>query len=312
MERKKLFKHLQPVTSIVLGCDHFGETNPGIGQLDIYWQKGGNVLDTARSYGREANKLGTSELVIGKWIKANGNKADIVVIGKSGQRMLSLEGPNIDRKLLDMLKTEHEEESQALGFEPDIWMLHRDMTSLDMDVLMDIALQAKGSSLLGLSNFSTARMKQAIRYADIEASEIQGSLAYCTPEAWGDPSLWCLTDEDVTFYDEHELAYLCFSSQAKGLFYHLLDSTDPSQKAHDRFDCPVNRQRAQRLQNLSLRLGQNLETLMLSFIYSRGKGYGMPIAGSTKPSQIESSTSSTFTMTESMIDYLLGREDDYE
>lgn len=60
------------LSNIALGCDHYGETiseENAIANLDLYLQKGGNILDTARVYGQD-KPLGvsTSETLLGRWM----------------------------------------------------------------------------------------------------------------------------------------------------------------------------------------------------------------------------------------------------
>ena len=53
--------------------------------LDAYLAGGGNFIDTADIYGRRGpDGLGASELVIGRWIAARGNREELVIATKVG------------------------------------------------------------------------------------------------------------------------------------------------------------------------------------------------------------------------------------
>src|SRR3954463_5709224 len=55
--------------------------------LDAYTAAGGNFLDTADSYTAwiEGNKGGESETVIGRWVRARGNRDDVIIATKVSQ-----------------------------------------------------------------------------------------------------------------------------------------------------------------------------------------------------------------------------------
>ena len=53
--------------------------------LDAYVEAGGNFIDTADSYGRRGpGGAGESERIIGRWMKARGNRDRIVIATKVG------------------------------------------------------------------------------------------------------------------------------------------------------------------------------------------------------------------------------------
>ncbi|MFD3505780.1 aldo/keto reductase [Streptomyces sp. NPDC058676] len=78
------------VFPLSLGGNVFGWTADeaaSFAVLDAYTAAGGNFLDTADSYSQwvEGNQGGESETVIGKWVKARGNRADVVIATKVSQ-----------------------------------------------------------------------------------------------------------------------------------------------------------------------------------------------------------------------------------
>ncbi|MFH8774377.1 aldo/keto reductase [Streptomyces sp. NPDC085866] len=78
------------VFPLALGGNVFGWTadeETSFAVLDAYTAAGGNFVDTADSYSAwiEGNKGGESETIIGKWVKARGNRSDVVIATKVSQ-----------------------------------------------------------------------------------------------------------------------------------------------------------------------------------------------------------------------------------
>ena len=80
------------IAPIVLGGNVFGWTadeKTSFAVLDSFAEAGCNAVDTADVYSSWApgNKGGESETIIGKWMKARGNRNQMVVITKVGSDM---------------------------------------------------------------------------------------------------------------------------------------------------------------------------------------------------------------------------------
>src|SRR5438128_10883377 len=85
------------VSAFCLGGNTFGWTTDQAESeavLDAFVEAGGNFVDTADVYSRYApgNVGGESETVLGKWLEARGNRADVVLASKCASAMG--EGPN--------------------------------------------------------------------------------------------------------------------------------------------------------------------------------------------------------------------------
>src|SRR5262245_62487931 len=70
-----------------LGCNTFGWTTDQKASepvLDAYVEAGGNFIDTADVYSRwvSGHKGGESEEVLGKWMKARGNRRAVIIATK--------------------------------------------------------------------------------------------------------------------------------------------------------------------------------------------------------------------------------------
>lgn len=99
MEYKRLGNSGLKVARICLGSMQFGWTADeptSFGIMDAYAEAGGNFIDSADIYSAwlQGNKGGESETIIGRWLKARGNRHLMVVATKLNGRMW--EGPNGD------------------------------------------------------------------------------------------------------------------------------------------------------------------------------------------------------------------------
>jgi aryl-alcohol dehydrogenase-like predicted oxidoreductase len=97
MEYRRLGRTGLEVSELALGSMQFGWTTSeeaAFAVMDAYWQAGGNLIDTADVYSRwsEGNPGGVAEEIIGRWMKARGNRQDIVLATKVRGRMWA--GPN--------------------------------------------------------------------------------------------------------------------------------------------------------------------------------------------------------------------------
>jgi aryl-alcohol dehydrogenase-like predicted oxidoreductase len=99
MDYRKLGRTGLQVSELCLGTMQFGWTADeaaSFGVMDAFREAGGNFIDTADIYTTwHAAGLaggGVSEQIIGRWLKARGGRADVVLASKARGRMR--EGPN--------------------------------------------------------------------------------------------------------------------------------------------------------------------------------------------------------------------------
>lgn len=312
------------LSKIVLGCDHYGESIDeavAYKQIDIYLEKGGNVLDTARLYGQSYDEgPSSSELLLGRYIKHIDRKS-LIIATKCGHPHLK----DKSKHRLDRLSLENDilESIDELGTYADILFLHRDEPSLPVSGIMESldSFVKKGyAKAIGASNWSISRIEEANRYAidnnltPFSFSELQFSLAHTTKEIWGDPTLEIMNSkEQLEWYEKTTLPYFAFSSQAKGLFSKAiagkLDSL--SDRARTRFLSKENLERVERVRHISRLLGAAPSDIVISYITSQ-KSNGFAIIGSSKPEQIIDSLSNPdLTLSESILEYLDLRADSY-
>jgi aryl-alcohol dehydrogenase-like predicted oxidoreductase len=173
MEVRKLGRTGLEVSELTLGTMQFGWTadeKTSFAVMDAFVQAGGNLLDTADVYSRwaEGNPGGVSEEIIGRWIKARGNRQDVIVATKVRGRMW--DGPNgeglsrahIMRAVDDSLRrlqTDYIDLYQTHWFDADT-PIEETMYALD-----DLVRAGK-VRYVGCSNYPAWRLTEALWTSD--------------------------------------------------------------------------------------------------------------------------------------------------
>jgi aryl-alcohol dehydrogenase-like predicted oxidoreductase len=132
--------------------------------LDAYADAGLNFIDTADVYSTwvPGHKGGESEVIIGKWMKARGNRDKLVIATKVGSEM----GPNQKGLSKSYIGSAVEASLQRLQTDYiDLYQSHRD----DLDTPQQETLGAYEELIrdgkvraIGASNFTAARLKEAL------------------------------------------------------------------------------------------------------------------------------------------------------
>ncbi|MET9043822.1 aldo/keto reductase [Streptomyces sp. NPDC004362] len=159
------------VFPLSLGGNVFGWTADeaqSFAVLDAYTAAGGNFVDTADSYSAFApgNKGGESETIIGKWVKARGNRADVVVATKVSQHpdYPGLSGANIKAAAdasLRRLDTDY----------IDLYYTHFDRPEVPVEEIvgaLDELVRAGKVRSIGASNISAERLQESLDVSDRE------------------------------------------------------------------------------------------------------------------------------------------------
>ena len=262
--------------------------------LDAYVELGGNFLDTARVYGDFAGGVcGISERAVGNWLAARRNREQIIVGTKGGHPELS--AMNVGRLDRENLSDDIRRSLDDLMVDQvDIYWLHRDDVSRPVGEILETLngfLQAGYTRFIGVSNWTTARIREANAYAAAHgmtgfcANQPQFSLA--RQEVMTDPTLYQMDREMYEFHVETGMPCVPFSSQAKGFFIKLHDGAEISDGAKRRFDFPGNRVIYARLLALSEETGYSVGALSLAYLTCNRFDI-FPIVGVSRLSQVES------------------------
>src|SRR4029079_13891023 len=92
MQKRKIGRSDLMVAPLGLGGNVFGwnaDEKASFAVLDAFVGAGFNLVDTADVYSRwkPGNQGGESETIIGKWMKARGNRSSVIVTTKVGSEM---------------------------------------------------------------------------------------------------------------------------------------------------------------------------------------------------------------------------------
>jgi aryl-alcohol dehydrogenase-like predicted oxidoreductase len=216
MQNRQLGTSSLEVSPLCFGCNVFGWTadeDMSFRLLDGWLDAGFNFYDTADVYSRwhDGNEGGESETIMGKWLASRGGRDKIVLATKFGMDMgdgkVGLSPDYMVRAVeasLRRLQTDY----------IDIYQSHKD----DENTPVDATLEAYAKLIeqgkvreIGASNFSAARMKEALG-----ASETKGLPRYQSLQP-----LYSLVERD-TF--EGELEDLCVAENVGVIGFYSLAS----------------------------------------------------------------------------------------
>jgi predicted dehydrogenase/aryl-alcohol dehydrogenase-like predicted oxidoreductase len=213
MRRLKLPGVSRDVSVIALGGANFATYTQAMILCDEYYERGGNVLDSAWLYGQ-----GTCDRLFGDWMEARGVRDDIVLIGKGAHSPLVY--PDVIARQLD-----ESLERLKTGF-IDVYFMHRDNPDVPVGEFvdaMDAEVKAGRIGIYGGSNWTRERMDAAFDYAGKNGKTLPGalsnnfSLAEMVNPVWGGV-LAGSDDAWKAWLRKRQIPNFAWSSQARGFF----------------------------------------------------------------------------------------------
>lgn len=159
------------VFPLSLGGNVFGWTADeaaSFAVLDAYTAAGGNFVDTADSYSAwvEGNSGGESETLIGKWVKARGNRDDVVIATKVSQH------PAFPGLSADNIKAAADASLRRLNTDRiDLYYTHFDKPEVPVEEIvgaLDELVTAGKVRHIAASNISPERLQESLEFSDRE------------------------------------------------------------------------------------------------------------------------------------------------
>jgi aryl-alcohol dehydrogenase-like predicted oxidoreductase len=210
------------ISRLVLGSDIISSERADLANslLDTFVEAGGTAIDTARSYGN-----GTSEAVIGDWLRSRGSREKLTIITKGAHPLEDFGVPRVTPAAIasDLIRS-----LEALRIDRiDLYLLHRDDQTKPVGPIVELLGEAQSSNRIraaGASNWTTARIVEANAYAARRGLPgfIVGSqnLALAVPNESMWPGTVSLAGDFAAqaWYREHQFPNFCWSSQASGYF----------------------------------------------------------------------------------------------
>ncbi|WP_127754158.1 aldo/keto reductase [Devosia sp. 1566] len=202
------------LSAVALGFEDFRTFASGSVLMDAYWEKGGNLFDTAFVYG-----AGYTETLFGQWHTSRGTREQAVLIGKGAHSPLCYPD-QIGKQLtqsLDRLQTDY----------VDIYFMHRDNTDVPVGEFVDAmdrevhAGRIRG--IFGGSNWTRERMDEAIAYAEKTGKQKPGALSNNFALAEMQDVIWpgCVSSSDdawKAWFRDRQIPNFAWSSQGRGFF----------------------------------------------------------------------------------------------
>ncbi|CAL9466140.1 1-deoxyxylulose-5-phosphate synthase YajO [Streptomyces sp. enrichment culture] len=159
------------VFPLALGGNVFGWTADeaaSFAVLDAYTAAGGNFVDTADSYSAwvDGNSGGESETLIGKWLKARGNRADVVIATKVSQH------PEYPGLSAANIKAAADASLRRLGTDHiDLYYTHFDKPEVPVEEIigaLDELVKAGKVRHIAASNISAERLRASLDFSERE------------------------------------------------------------------------------------------------------------------------------------------------
>ena len=285
-------------SEIVLGCDGMGtvlDEKASFELLDEYIALGGNHLDTARVYGYPASE---SEKLLGRWLKARGNREKIVVTTKGAHpepqtmhisRLSEKDiGGDVENSLKD-LQTDY----------IDLYLLHRDDEKIPAgEIIETLNKYIKEGKIreIGASNWKAKRIEEANAYAEkhglrgFAASQIKWSYGTVSDGFCEDPTLVPMDKEEYGRYLKNGITVFAYASQCKGFFskYDKGGEEALSPKAKERYLCGENLERYAVAKEIAEANGCGIGAVILQYILNQ-PFTAFPIVGCKNIAQLRDS-----------------------
>jgi len=204
----------KPASAVALGFEDFRSFASGAILLDAFWEKGGNIFDTAFVYGS-----GYTESLFGQWHRNRGTREGAVLIGKGAHSPLCY--PDVIGKQLtqslERLQTDY----------VDVYFMHRDNLDVPVGEFVDaMDAEVKAGRIrgpFGGSNWTRERFDEAIAYAERTGKTRPMALSNNFALAEMLDPIWdgCITASTPDFRQwltDRQITNFSWSSQARGFF----------------------------------------------------------------------------------------------
>lgn len=289
------------VSSLCLGTADFGAGVPedlSFKLLDHFAAAGGNFLDTAAIYAdwTPAGK-GSSEMLLGRWMKERGNRGNLVIATKGGHpELASMSSPRLKR---EAVQADLDASLANLGVDTiDLYYLHRDDPRTPVSEILGYLedfVEAGKIRNYAFSNWHRGRAEEARLAETFEHASgfIASQLLWSLAEAdlmHGDRTLAAMDEAFADWHIQHGIPAIPYSSQAGGYFNKLAAGTTLPEGLRRMYDSPLNRLRFQCLRQIQSTTGLTVTQIVLGYLLSQEFPV-VPIIGCKNMEQLADSLS---------------------
>lgn len=253
-------------SAVALGFEDFRTFASGAIMLDAFWERGGNIFDTAYVYGS-----GYTEKLFGEWHTNRGTREGSVLIGKGAHSPLAY--PDVIGKQLtqslDRLQTDY----------VDVYFMHRDNLDVPVGEFIDaMDAEVKAGRIrgpFGGSNWTKERFDEALSYAERtgktkpKALSNNFALSEMLVPIW-DGCVTASTDDWKSWLKDRQVTNFSWSSQGRGFFTDRAgrDKTDNEELVRCWYN-DKNFARRDRAIELAHTLGHNPIHVALAFVLAQ-------------------------------------------
>lgn len=278
----------QPTSLVALGFEFFESFGGASILLDAFFERGGNLFDTAFIYGG-----GKTETFFGQWHTSRGLSRDqFVLIGKGAHSPLvypDVISTQLDQSL-DRLQTDF----------VDVYFMHRDNPDIPVGEFVDaMDAEVKAGRIKGPyggSNWTRERLDEAMDYAKTNgktppaAMSNNFSLAELIKPFWAG-CVAASDDEWKAWLKERQIPNFAWSSQGRGFFTEAAgrDKTDNSELV-DAWYSDKNFGRRDRAIELGKELGRSPIHIALAYVLAQPFPV-VPLIGPRRLVELEDSLS---------------------
>ena len=285
------------VSPICLGTSQFGTSlsrDLALWQLDAFADAGGNFLDTALVYGDWGTReKAVSEKIIGQWLKKSGKKDSMIIMTKGAHPLL--ETMHLTRCTPKDIKDDITSSLTNLGVDKiDLYLLHRDNTSLPVDALLETLEEAKLQGKIahyGFSNWSYERIKEAESYAaknkisGFVCNQIKWSLADTNTDQISDKNMLPMGKDFYKWHKETGINVTAYNSTARAWFTKLESGIKLTENLTKLYDNETNKKIYSYIKEAAAEL--KLSVLDISLAYIRSHSFpSIPITSFSSKEQL--------------------------
>lgn len=292
----------QPTSIVAMGFEYFPRFAGAAMLLDHFYERGGNLFDTAWIYG-----AGRSERFFGDWVRSRGVKRSSYVLISKGAHSPYCYPDQIGKQLaqsLDRMNTDH----------CDIYFMHRD--NLDVPVgefvdAMNVEVKAgRIKDLFGGSNWTKERMDAAIRYANKNGLRAPNALSNNFALSEMIRPMWdgCVGAGDEAYkawLKRRKIPNFSWSSQGRGFFTEAAGRKKfDNQEIVNSWYSPHNFKRRDRAIELAAKLGVSPIQIALAYVLNQPLEV-IPLIGPRSIGELDNSLdAATITLTKEQVAWL--------
>jgi aryl-alcohol dehydrogenase-like predicted oxidoreductase len=236
----------KPVSRLIFGTAWFSlsEEEEAHKMMDLYVERGGNMIDAGRYYGK-GDGIAKSEEIIDRWLRSTKVKReDIMITDKCCNCLIDRKGV-LHEEFVRVSPTFIQEDLMysldRVGVDYfDLYLIHRDDPSVPVPDLMDKLEELRIAGYFkafGVSSWQPSRVAEAMEYCKRmnyrgpSVSSPSYSLIHAKHNRW--PGTWYADDKFAQWHKDNDIALFAWAAQGAGFF------VDPILPAYDKNTAPM-------------------------------------------------------------------------